>query len=273
MTTTQDWSPVAKAWGAQAEDVEAMKEPVTSVLLAGLRPEPGDVVLEVGAGTGELARQLAARVAPGGRVFATDAAPGMVEVMQQRLAGVAGVEVRTCEASATGLADGQADGVVARMSLMFSLEPETAVAEAFRVLKPGGRYAAATWAGPFDNMWMASVGMAAAMNGLMDGGGPMGPGKPFSLSEPKQLLALLEDAGFTDVEVTDIPIEIRFADTDAHFAHVTALAGPMAVAISEAPEDVREAVRQSAADNAARFADADGLLFPGLARVVTGVRP
>lgn len=273
MADTASWSAVAAAWGGSADYVEGMNQPVTVALLAGAAPAPGKVVLEIGAGAGELARQLAERVAPGGRVIATDAAAGMVEVMRKRLAGMTGVEVRACDAASTGLSDGLVDAVLARMSLMFSGDPGAAVAEAHRVLSPGGRYAAATWAGPMENMWMASVGMAAAMNGAIPPADPSAPGGPFSLSEPKQLSALLKDARFVDVDVQDVPLEVMFPDADAHFENVSSLAGPLAVALSAASDDVRAAVRRTTAEVVARFAGPHGLVFPGLARVVTGTRP
>ena len=274
MTDTACWSAVAPAWASNADTVEAIKEPLTAAMLEQARLSPGDAALEVGAGTGELARELAGVVGPTGRVVATDAAEGMVAVMRERLAGVAPVEVRCCDAASTGLPDAELQAVIARMSLMFSAEPVVALQEALRVLAPGGRYVAATWAGPMDNLWMAAVGMAAAMNGALPGAGsPMDPGGPFSLSEPKQLVALLEEAGFTDVEARDVPIEVRFPDADAHFAHVSAMAGPLAVALSKVSDDVREAVRRTAADTVERFRTDDGLVFPGLTRLVAGTRP
>lgn len=272
MADTASWSAVAAAWGEHVEHVERMKEPVTVALLTGVALTPGSAVLEVGAGTGELARMLADRVGPGGRIVATDVAAGMVEVMRARLSGIGPVEVRECDAADTGLGDGAVEAVVARMSLMFSADPAAAVQEAYRVLAPGGRYAAATWAGPTENMWMSSVGMAAAMNGAIPPLDPSAPGGPFSLSEPKVLIGLLEDAGFVEVDVRDIPLQMAFADTDAHFEHVSSMAGPLAVALGAAPDELRTAVRRAAAEVAARFIGAAGLVFPGLARVVTGTR-
>ena len=270
MTGTDSWTTVARAWGENVSYVEHVKRPVTDALLMDLSLVPGNAVLEVGAGAGGFARILAERVAPDGCVIASDVAEGMVEVMRGLLAGHPGIEVRTCDAAATGLPDGAVDAVVARMSLMFSPEPARAVSEAHRVLAGGGRYAAATWAGPLENMWMASVGMAAAMNGAVAGVDPTAPGGPFSLNEPKQLLELLEGAGFDDIDIRDIELEVTFPDTDAHFEHVSSLAGPLAVALAAAPDDVRAAVRRSAADAVGRFQGPDGLVFPALARVVWG---
>ena len=268
------WSEVAPAWADRADEVETMKAPINAALLAATTPQPGHVVLEVGAGTGELARLLAAHVGPDGTVIATDGAEGMVEVMRRRVGHLSNLDIRLCDAASTGLPDDHVDAVIACMSLMFSIDPTAPAREALRVLRPGGRYAVATWAGPFDNVWMSSVGMAAAMNGAVEGVSPMQCGGPFSLAEPKDLVVLLEDAGFEDVAVEDVRLETTFASAAEHFDHVSHLAGPLAVALAAAPTDVRAAVERSVADAVARFAAADGrLVFPALARVASGRRP
>ena len=63
-TGTFDWTAVASGWDAHRDHVEGMKEELSRRLLAQLDLQPGDRVLELGAGTGELARQLAAAVGP-----------------------------------------------------------------------------------------------------------------------------------------------------------------------------------------------------------------
>jgi SAM-dependent methyltransferase len=273
MQDVTSWSAVASAWAGHVTSVEQFKGPVTQALLAAVDLTPGQTVLELGAGTGALAEELAQHVGADGGVIATDAAEGMVDVMRERLGALSNVDVQLCDASDTRLPAEHVDAAVARMSLMFSADPAAAVREAARVLRPGGRYAAATWAGPFDNIWMSSVGMAAAMNGAIQGISPMDPGGPFSLSEPKELVVLLEDAGFEDVRVDDVALTIAFPDADAHFTHVSQLAGPLAVALAAAPDDVLAGVRRTTAETVARFATDDGIVFPALARVVTGRRP
>ncbi len=61
-TTDFDWTAVAQGWDARRDHVEAMKEQVTQELLGRLGLQPGDRVLELAAGTGELALRLAAAV-------------------------------------------------------------------------------------------------------------------------------------------------------------------------------------------------------------------
>jgi SAM-dependent methyltransferase len=273
MVGTVDWTDVAAAWDARRIHVEQSKQPTTRALLAALRPQLGERVLEVGAGTGELARLLADAVGPEGSVLATDPAIGMVEVARRTLAGTAQASVARCDGSDTGLADDSVDLVASRMALMFDPEPAKSVQEARRVLAPGGRFAAAVWAGPQHNPWIATVGMSAMFAGALQGGPPVGPGEVFSLADPGQLLALFDEAGFAEKSVQEVAVSFAFATTDEHFDSVSQLAAPLARALSTASEDIRAAARRMAAEADQPYRVDDGFVFPGLALVVSGVRP
>ena len=58
-TTTFDWTSVAPSWSSHRAHVEQMKDGLTRELLESLDLQPGERVLELGAGTGDLARRLA----------------------------------------------------------------------------------------------------------------------------------------------------------------------------------------------------------------------
>jgi ubiquinone/menaquinone biosynthesis C-methylase UbiE len=117
--TAFDWSAVARAWDARRELTERAKHDLTEQLIAGLRVEPGARVLELGAGTGELASRLADVVGTSGRVHATDAAPGMADLITKTAGDRGNVDVSVVDAADTGLPPAAYDAVVFRMGLMF----------------------------------------------------------------------------------------------------------------------------------------------------------
>lgn len=267
METTQDtqaldWSTVAEGWDRNRDRVEAMKAQLTAALLAGLRLAPGERVLELGAGTGALARRLAEAVRPGGTVIASDVAPGMVDVIRASTQDVPGIEAAQIDACDIPLADASVDVVVFRMGLMLLGDPARALAECRRVLTPGGRLAVAVWAGPEHNPWLTTVGMAAMMHGLVQGGPPTGPCGPFALADPDTFSRLVAAAGFDDVTVRAVDEVAPVGIADEHFETVRHLAPHLAATIAAAPAEQLAAVRTTAAHLLDRYGGDGGLRIP-----------
>lgn len=273
MTAAFDWTGVAPAWDAHRRHTQTTTSPVADALVAALALTPGEAVLELATGSGELALRLAGLVGETGRVLASDAAAGMVALAQGTVEGLPQVSTALVDAAATGLDDGTFDAVVCCHGLMFVPQPEQAVSECYRVLRPEGRLAAAVWAGPQDNPWVSSIGMAAMVHGLAGGGPPTGPGGLFSLADPGRLRSLVETAGFQDVRVDQVPVSFGFASADEHFEVVSSLAGPIAALIAAGTPEQRAAARATAAELVAAHRLPDGTVqLPGLALVVTGRR-
>ena len=270
-TVADDWTAVAAAWDESVDYVDSHSLEATRTLIDAVAVRPGDTVVELAAGPGRLGATWAELTEDEGRVVVSDIAPGMVEVARRRNAKLPNVEVTRLDVSAIDLPDQSADVVVCRMGLMFTLEPAVAFGEIRRILRPGGRLGAQTWAGPEHNPWMTCVGMAAMVNGLLSGGPPVGPGGVFSLGDPQRLADLAAGAGFSEVKVEEVPVLFRAESIEAHVAQVSSLAGPMARAFAEASEEQLVAVRQTASQLAAPHTNADGTLsLPGRTLLVTG---
>jgi SAM-dependent methyltransferase len=256
------WTSVAPNWDRLRDHVEAMKADLTDQLVAGLQPLAGRRVLELGSGTGELAARLAAQTGPAGTVVASDFADGMVELLTRRLAGVPGTEVAKIDAAAIALESGSVDAVVFRMGLMLTPDPDVALAEIRRVLRPGGRAAVAVWGAPQDNPWMMTVGMAAMMHGLVSGGPPIGAGGPFSLADPDDLEKRARNAGFGTVDVWVVESTQHFDSVQEHVQVVSALAPHIAAALSAAAPEALDAVRRTVTELTSQYRDGDGFRIP-----------
>lgn len=269
METSFDWSEVAPAWDRHRDHVAAHGFNVLQAMVNAAGLKPGDRVLEVAAGTGEFGLRLAHTVGESGRVLVTDAAPGMVALARATLDGVGNAAVAQAEASSIDAPDASFDAVVCAMGLMFSPDPLRALKEWVRVLTPGGRVAAATWAGPQHNPWLSALGMTAMAHGIVAGGPPVGPGGIFSLAEPDTLAGFAKDAGLNEVLVEEVNITVDYASTDEHFDLVSSLAGPLSVAVRNSSEEQRGALRIGVAAMLAPYVNDHGLTVPGKALVLS----
>jgi SAM-dependent methyltransferase len=109
--------------------------------LAELRP--GEVVLDLGSGGGIDVLLSAKRVAPGGRAFGLDMTDEMLELARrnQREAGVENVEFLKGEIEDIPLPDASVDVIISNCVINLSADKAKVLREAFRVLRPGGRFA------------------------------------------------------------------------------------------------------------------------------------
>jgi SAM-dependent methyltransferase len=105
--------------------------------------KPGDTVLDLGSGGGIDVLLSAKRVGPTGRVYGLDMTDEMLALAQenQRKAGVANVEFLKGEIEAIPLPDASVDVIISNCVINLSTDKDRVMREAFRVLKPEGRFA------------------------------------------------------------------------------------------------------------------------------------
>jgi SAM-dependent methyltransferase len=250
-------------WEAERETVAAVNAPVTEALVGAIAPTPSDLVLDLAAGTGDVAEAVAAR---GARVIATDLSPVMVEAARRR--GIAGAEHRVMDMQAIELADASVDAVVSRFGYMLVPDAALALRETRRVLKPGGRLAFATWAPAQRNPWATAYGPVLIERGLQE---PPKPGEPgqFALGDPDLIDALVRPAGFEQVSVEEVAVEYRFPSWEEYSRVMNSLAAALRLTLAELAPDVRAEVDAAARARLDRFLTPDGYVLPGLALVTS----
>ncbi|MGO9242492.1 MAG: arsenite methyltransferase [Bryobacteraceae bacterium] len=105
--------------------------------------KPGEVVLDLGSGGGIDVLLSARRVAPGGKAYGLDMTDEMLALANEnkRKAGVGNVEFLKGEIERIPLPDGSVDVIISNCVINLSADKDRVLAEAYRVLKPGGRFA------------------------------------------------------------------------------------------------------------------------------------
>jgi SAM-dependent methyltransferase len=178
-------------------------------LLDAARVGRGTRVLDVASGPGYVAAAAARR---GAIVTGIDFSTEMVA-----LARASHPDIAFREGDAEALADPPAtyDAVVASFGLLHLARPDAAIAEAHRVLAPGGRYAFTVWAPPEQTIGFRIVLGAIERHGRAVADLPEGP-PFFRFADPAECRRAL--AAFADVEVRALPLVWRLPSPDALFA-------------------------------------------------------
>lgn len=234
-------------------------------LAAKAKASPANI-LDLGAGPGEPACYFAAKF-PGVPVTCTDLAPPMVELAKKRAAakGLKNVECAVVDMqNQSGIPDASVDLVISQMAYQFCPDKPKALAETFRVMKPGGVLVANVW-NSMDLMPLAG-GLMKSVTGPT-GPPPPNPNGPLGLADAALFDSLLADAGFKtlgdhnysesvkfrlgpidDVQsfkMTMLPLWDKFTEFEADGTHPNA----WATALAAFPEVAKP------------FADADGVVY------------
>jgi SAM-dependent methyltransferase len=195
---------------------------------------------------------------PNGGVVLTDVAEEMTAIAAARGAelGLGNVAFRTLDLERIDEPDASYDVVLCREGLMFALEPDRALREIQRVLRPGGRVAVAAWAARERNPWLGLV-MDAVSAQIGAPIPPPGIPGPFALGDADELRRLLDDAGLVDVQVGELSVPLRTVSFDEWWGRTSALAGPLSAILASMPEAAVQALRQRGRE-AARLRDRVG---------------
>lgn len=160
----------------------------------------GTRILDIAAGTGALSIPAAHS---GASVLAVDIAPGMVNLLSERLAPFPNAEARLMNGEDLKVDDGSFDLAFSIFGATLFADWRKVLREQARAIRPGGKGVVATWhrppgGGPF-------VVIAGALRSVFpDRASPAPPEGFVALSDPTRLAAELQSAGFIDVEVQEI---------------------------------------------------------------------
>ncbi len=264
------WERAADGWRARNERFQRATMPVSHWLLDAIEPQPGQQLVELAAGVGELGFLAAELIEPGGTLICSDGAEAMLDHARERAAelGVHNVEFKPLDLEWIDLAAASVDAVLCRWGLMFALDRGAALREMRRVLRPGGRLALATWAPPARNPFAAIPRQALVDAGLVASFGDEGPGM-FDLADPDGVRTLLQDAGFGEIHVEEAELTMPFDDAEDFWSTTCDLSRPFGDLVATLNDVQRTDLRERVDAALAPFADAQSgaLHMPSVALV------
>jgi len=181
-----------------------MFEPFARVTAERLAGVSGDV-LEIAAGTGIVTRELDRALASDATLMATDLNRPMLDRAAERLNSPR-VSWRQADALALPFEDASFDAVVCQFGVMFYPDQVAGHREAFRVLRPDGRYVLGVWDDLASNPVAGVVHQTAARLFLDNPADFLGR-TPHGHYETRRLRAHLEAAGFHDIAIDTVTLD------------------------------------------------------------------
>lgn len=253
------WEKAAVGWSAQADAWDVATRAVSDWLVEAIAPQPGQRVLELAAGPGDVGLLVAELLRPGGEAVLTDGAEAMVAAIEDRAAarGLQDVvRARTMEAEWIDAPTASFDAVVCRWGYMLLADPDAALGETRRVLRAGGRVALAAWAGPEANPWSSELGAELRARGLAPA--ELSGVDQFAWRERDAIGERLQDAGFTDVLLDTVAFAYRYPDLDAWWDRQIDMSPSLGGVLVSVDPATRDEIMESAQARLAPYVAADG---------------
>ncbi len=253
-----------KLWGHNPKDWAAIQEetgkPGYDFVLKQLSPTIETKLLDVGCGSGYFCSMANAT---GATVIGIDASDGMIAEARLR---VPSVKFLTGDLEELPFEETSFDVVCGFNSFQYAASTKNALAEAKRVLKPGGKLAAMIWGNKKD--CEASSFLAALGSTLPPP--PPGAAGPFALTENHLLESILQEVGFTIIENQDIVSVWDYPSFD------TALKGLLSTGVTAKAVEYSgwEKVTQIVSESVQQFIQPNGhVVYNNKFRVVIAEKP
>ena len=229
---------------------------------AGIRA--GDKVLDVGCGTGVLAREAHRRVGQEGQVVGLDLNQGMLAVAAR---AEPDVEWRRGDAASLPFEDASFDVVVSQFALMYFPDRVASLREMWRTPAPGGRLAVAAWAA-IDHArgYQILVDIVVRQCGR-EAADVLAA--PFVLGDKAELAKLVVDSGISGAEVRLHEGSIRFPSVQ-EFIRIEVKGSPLAEMVGD---DVMQSLAAESEDALVEFVVPSGeIVMPMDAHIVTATK-
>jgi ubiquinone/menaquinone biosynthesis C-methylase UbiE len=246
------YSRVAEGYDQATAQVTSQ---VNDAMLDAVEARSGTRLLDVACGPGWLSAAAAQR---GAIVTGLDFATNMLTIARARCPEAAFHEG---DAEDLPFEAGQFDAVVCSLGFPHFPNPDRAIAEAFRVLTPGGRYAFTNWTPPARNPFMGLLFGAVQTHGTVEVALPPGPSL-FRFGDPAECERALSAGGFVPLSVTEIPMLWPFAAPEAVVPGVVASTARLGPLLSLQTEAQRRNIETAIIEGANTYTTSQGVEIP-----------
>ncbi len=250
-----------RAWSRQLA-------PAQDLLMEMADLSKGEDALELACGSGLVTLRIADAVGPTGKVMATDLSEGMLEQARKRsqATGAGNITFQRAGAERVDVPEATFDVSLCALGLMYAPDPNAALQEMGRALKPGGRAVAAVWGERRRCGWAEIFSIVDRR--VETEVCPLF----FQLGTGDTLRRQMEDVGFQRVTSERISTTLHYSSPDVAVEAAFA-GGPVAMAYSRFDEGTRSEVHQEYLESIASYGTNGGYRIPGEFVVARGEWP
>jgi SAM-dependent methyltransferase len=274
----QEWTGdrTVAAWRKWHSQIAAFTRGATEALLESAHLRPGMRVLDLASGVGDPALSIASKVAPTGRVTATDLGPGMMSLAEElaRKKGLTNIEFREASAESLPFPDESHEVLTCRFGIMFFPDLPKALRECFRALKPGGRAVFVAWGKKEQPFFTTTAGIV--LKHVPVPPPPPDPDGPslFMFGERDRLRRALEAVGFSNVREEYRIIPGRWASSiEEYWEQFTEVAAPFRPLLDQLTPEQRAQARAESLAALKKFWTGKELNLPLEIVIGAGSRP
>ena len=257
------WDAKARAYDDYAGRITAQ---VVEPLLDAASVVSRVKLLDIACGPGYLAGAGAER---GADAVGIDFAPSMVSEARKNFPRAT---FRQGDAEALPFEPERFDAVVCGFGLGHLPDPDNALLEAFRVLRPGGHYAFSWWCTPDKHEFFELVMGAVKAYGTLDVPLPPAPSM-FRFSEPTECQRSLTNAGFSNVKVQEYALHFELTSAQEALDLIAKSSVRMAMVLELQTKEALARIHQAILEGAQKYNRAGGFRIGWPALVASGRKP
>ena len=246
---------------------------MTRALVDAAPVSPGMRVLDIACGTGEPAISLATQMDGSGEMIGVDISEAPLQIAAERATqrGLTNARFQKADAHHLPFPKNSFDAITSRLGVMFFSDVPRALAEMYRVLKPGGTAVLLVW-GPMEQPYFATT--IGTLLRMLPGSVIPEPGRRmFAFGREGLLAQSMRQAGFPRAKDQPITVPWTWPGTPAevweYFQEVTA---PFAALLKSIPTGRREEIDKEVLDAIGKYSDGTDIKFTATVNITIAVK-